>query len=435
MNLLHSNDTLGKYPDSWYAATAKHLDPFPILKGAKKYDVCIVGAGYTGLSTALHLSKLGYSVAVLEAHRVGFGASGRNGGQLGAGQRVSQDELVSYLGEKHAHNLWLLAKDAVNTVKEIIKTNKIDCHLKPGVATLGFNSKEVKGLHQYAEYLEKTYNYDGLEKLDHKVCSEICGSEKYKGGSLDMNAAHLHPLRFVFGLAKAAIQAGADIFEKSEVTSLLPGKVNRALTISGEIQSEFVVLGCNGYLGNLEQKVAAKVIPINNFIVATHTTHMSLLKAIKKVKKNNLIKKLKLLHSALRNQLNIKNPKILVTGLNPHAGENNMFGNEEIKFIIPAINELKKLNILVDGPIPADTALLKDNMNKYDCIYYMFHDQALCAFKALFFDTGVNLTLGLPIIRTSVDHGTAEELVGKKDKISIKSFLNALNIAQKFSQE
>ena len=173
----------------------------------------------------------------------------------------------------------------------------------------------------------------------------------------------------------------------------------------------------------------------NNFIVATHTTHMSLLSAIKKVKKNNLIKKLKLLHSSLRNQLNIKNPKILVTGLNPHAGENNVFGNEESKFIIPAINELKKLNILVDGPIPADTALLKDNMNKYDCIYYMYHDQALCAFKALFFDTGVNLTLGLPIIRTSVDHGTAEELVGKKDKISIKSFLNALNIAQKFSQE
>ena len=125
-------------------------------------------------------------------------------------------------------------------VKEIIKTNKIDCHLKPGVATLGFNSKEVKGLHQYAEYLEKKYNYDGLEKLDHKVCSVICGSEKYKGGILDMNAAHLHPLRFVFGLAKAAIQAGADIFEKSEVTSLLPGKSKQNINKFGEIQSELL---------------------------------------------------------------------------------------------------------------------------------------------------------------------------------------------------
>ena len=170
-------------------------------------------------------------------------------------------------------------------------------------------------------------------------------------------------------------------------------------------------------------------------IVATHSTHMSLLNAIKKVKKNNLISKLSLLHSSLKNQLKIKNPKILVTGLNPHAGENNLFGDEESKYIIPAINRLQKLGINIAGPVPADTALLKNNMNTYDCIYYMYHDQALCAFKTLFFDTGVNLTLGLPIIRTSVDHGTAEELVGKKDKISIKSFLNALNIAEKFSKK
>jgi 4-hydroxythreonine-4-phosphate dehydrogenase len=161
---------------------------------------------------------------------------------------------------------------------------------------------------------------------------------------------------------------------------------------------------------------------------------MSLLNAIKKVKKNHLINKLQLLHSCLKNQLKIKNPKILVTGLNPHAGENNLFGDEESKHIIPAINKLKELNIYLDGPAPADTALLKNNMKKYDCIYYMYHDQALCAFKTLFFDTGVNLTLGLPIIRTSVDHGTAEELVGKREKISIKSFLNALDIAEKFSQ-
>jgi 4-hydroxythreonine-4-phosphate dehydrogenase len=169
-------------------------------------------------------------------------------------------------------------------------------------------------------------------------------------------------------------------------------------------------------------------------IVATHTTHMSLINAIKKVKKNNLIKKIQLLHDSLTNQLKIKNPKILVTGLNPHAGENNLFGDEESKHIFPAINRLKELDIDIDGPAPADTALLKNNINKYDCIYYMYHDQALCAFKTLFFDTGVNLTLALPIIRTSVDHGTAEELVGKKERISIKSFLNALNIAEKFSQ-
>ena len=97
----------------------------------------------------------------------------------------------------------------------------------------------------------------------------MCCSEKYTGGILDMNAAHLHPLRFIFGLAKAAVRAGTDIFEQSEVIKLVPGKVNKTITKVGEIQSDFVVLGCNGYLGNLEPKVAAKVMPINNFIIAT----------------------------------------------------------------------------------------------------------------------------------------------------------------------
>jgi gamma-glutamylputrescine oxidase len=269
MNLLYSNDTQGNYPESWYSATAEPLSAFPNLKGSKKYDICIVGAGYTGLSSALHLSNLGYSVAVLDAHRVGFGASGRNGGQLGAGQRVYQDELVNKVGENNADKMWHLANDAVSTVKEIIKTNNIDCHIKPGVATLGFNSNEVKELHNYAEYLEKRYSYKGLELLSQADCNTLCCSEKYTGGILDMNAAHLHPLRFVFGLAKAAVLAGTNIFEQSEVIQLIPGKVNRTITKVGEIQSDFVVLGCNGYLGNLETKVAAKVMPINNFIIAT----------------------------------------------------------------------------------------------------------------------------------------------------------------------
>ena len=195
-----------------------------------------------------------------------------------------------------------------------------------------------------------------------------------------------------------------------------------------------------GHTEYIAEFLNARNEPIMTFIgnkkliVATHSTHMSLLNAIKKVKKNNLINKLQLLHSSLKNQLKIKIPKILVTGLNPHAGENNLFGDEESKHIIPAINKLQELGLHIDGPAPADTALLKSNIKKYDCIYYMYHDQALCAFKTLFFDTGVNLTLGMPIIRTSVDHGTAEELVGKKEKISIKSFLNALDIAEKFSQ-
>ena len=169
-------------------------------------------------------------------------------------------------------------------------------------------------------------------------------------------------------------------------------------------------------------------------IVALNSMHLSLKEAIRKVKKKEIIKQIIILNNCLKEQLKIKHPKILITGLNPHAGENNLFGDEEMLHISPAVEELRnKYHIKINGPIPGDTAYLIDNRNNYDCIYYMYHDQALSAFKAVHFDTGVNLTLGLPIIRTSVDHGTAEDIVGLKDKISIKSFINAINLALKLS--
>jgi 4-hydroxythreonine-4-phosphate dehydrogenase len=169
-------------------------------------------------------------------------------------------------------------------------------------------------------------------------------------------------------------------------------------------------------------------------IVALNSMHLSLKEAIKKVKKKEIIKKIIILNNCLKKQLKIKHPKILITGLNPHAGENSLFGNEEELHISPAVEELRNnYHIIIDGPIPGDTAYIKNNRDNYDCIYYMYHDQALSAFKAVHFDTGVNLTLGLPIIRTSVDHGTAEDIVGLKVKISTKSFLNAINLALKLS--
>ncbi|MGY9049241.1 MAG: NAD(P)/FAD-dependent oxidoreductase, partial [Rhodobacterales bacterium] len=134
MDLLFSNDKRGAYPQSWYAATADVLEPFAPLKGDTRADVCIVGGGYTGLSAALHLAQAGLDVVVLEAHRVGFGASGRNGGQLGSGQRQDQKVLESMVGLDAARKLWNLAEDAKSLVKSLISEHDIDCHLKPGVA-------------------------------------------------------------------------------------------------------------------------------------------------------------------------------------------------------------------------------------------------------------------------------------------------------------
>ncbi|MEP5155439.1 FAD-binding oxidoreductase [Planktotalea sp.] len=269
MNLLFSNDKRGQYPDSWYAATATPLAPFPPLRGETHADVCIVGGGYTGLSAALHLAEHGYDVALLDAHRVGFGASGRNGGQLGSGQRMDQDGLEDLMGRDAAHDLWAMAQDAKALVKGLIAKHEIDCHLKPGVAEFGFGKHDVRELQDYARKLQDTYGYGDAEPLDEDAAQSYCVSPAYKGGFIDKDAAHLHPLSLALGLAKAAANAGARIFEMSHVHHIKEGAKAIVQTDKGRIIADHVILAGNGYLGNLNRKVAARVMPINNFIAAT----------------------------------------------------------------------------------------------------------------------------------------------------------------------
>ena len=269
MNLLYANDRRGEYPPSWYAATATPLEPFAPLKGAQKADVCVIGAGYTGLSAALHLAQAGRDVVLLDAQRVGFGASGRNGGQLGSGQRMEQDALEALMGEPEAAKLWDLGEDAKDLVKSLIAEHKIDCHLKPGVAWTGSTDGEVRHLHEYANLLATKYDYDQLETLDHAALQSVCPSPDYRGGILDMGAAHLHPLNYALGLARAAAAAGVRIHERSAVHHIDEGAPATVRTDAGHVVADHVILACNGYLGGLNRKVAARVMPINNFIAAT----------------------------------------------------------------------------------------------------------------------------------------------------------------------
>ena len=269
MNLLYANDRAGEYPQSWYAATATPLERFDALKGAQKADVCVIGAGYTGLSTALHLAKAGRDVVLLDAQRVGFGASGRNGGQLGSGQRVDQDALQKMLGDAHADKLWALGEEAKAVVKGLIAEHDIDCDLKPGVAHTGSTSRDVTHLHDYAAFLEKRYGYDQIDILDQDGLKAVCPSPDYKGGTLDWGAAHLHPLNYALGLARACVKAGVRIHERATVHRIEEGEPAKVCTDAGHVLADHVVLACNGYLGGLDRSVAARVMPINNFIAAT----------------------------------------------------------------------------------------------------------------------------------------------------------------------
>jgi gamma-glutamylputrescine oxidase len=266
MDLLTANDPPGEYPASWYAATVDPLPPFPPLRGATRADVAIVGGGYTGLSAALHLAEAGYDVVLLEAQRVGWGASGRNGGQVGSGQRQDQDWLEQHLGRGRARTLWDLGEEAKALVRALIARHRIDCDLREGIVWAAHRRAYVADYHAYAGKLTRDYAYPLVEPLDAGEIARHLGTDVYHGGALDRGGAHLHPLAYALGLARAAAGAGARLHEASRVTRI---EGNRLLTAEGQVDARFVVLATNGYLGTLVPAVAARAMPINNFIVAT----------------------------------------------------------------------------------------------------------------------------------------------------------------------
>ncbi len=269
MNLLFANDRRGEYPVSWYAATAEPLAPFAPLGGTLQADVCIVGGGYTGLSAALHLAQAGVDVVLLEAHRVGFGASGRNGGQLGSGQRQDQVTLEKMVGPDAAQKLWQMGEDAKALVRNLTRKHGIDCYLKDGIAWAGTSAKSAAELQRYAGHLQDRYGYDAVTALDRDALQALCPSPTYEGGALDMGGAHLHPLRLALGLARAVKAAGARIFERAQVHTIRQGSKITVQTDAGRVVADTLILACNGYLGGLDRAVAARVMPINNFVVAT----------------------------------------------------------------------------------------------------------------------------------------------------------------------
>ena len=267
MNLLHVNDRPGQHAPSWYAATSVPAPDRPALVGDRRADVCIVGAGFTGLSAALHLAQAGLQVVVLEAHRAGWGASGRNGGQVGSGQRQDQD-WIEARAPGDARALWDIAEDAKALVRDLgAPMPGVDW--RPGIAHALRKPAEVAAARAYADRLARDYGYAQIEPLGRDALAALIGTDAYAGGEVDHGAGHIHPLNFALGLAAAAEAAGAVIHERSEVLALDPGPPARLRCAQGTVTADHVILACNGYLGGLAPDVAARVMPINNFIVAT----------------------------------------------------------------------------------------------------------------------------------------------------------------------
>jgi len=268
--LLDRNDQPGVYPRSWNTATAVGLGQRPKLDGDRRCDVVIVGGGYTGLSAALHLAEAGADVVLLEAHRVGWGASGRNGGQLVSGQRCDPDELEDRYGVERAKQLFALGNAAKALVHELCARHRIPYDYRPGLLYATRQRRAAASLATFVRRLADVYDYPHARFLERDELGELVASPRFHAAVLDEAAGHIHPLNYALGLAAAAERAGAKLFELSRVEEVSHGSAGvTARTADGAVRGSHLILAGNGYLGNLAPAVAARVMPVNNFIVAT----------------------------------------------------------------------------------------------------------------------------------------------------------------------
>lgn len=243
---------------------------FPRLEGAEKADVLVVGGGFTGLSAAIHLARSGVDVALVEAHRFGDGASGRNGGQMGTGQRLWPGEVEALYGIERSKALFDLAEEAKAHLFEFIAANDIDADLRMGQLSVAHKRKYLPEYRGQVETLKSRYGYHSVSYMDGDETAERLGSTRYFGGIRDTGTGHVNPLKLLVGLAKVAASSGAKLFEETSVLSTRRenGRVV-AVTGHGEIAAERVLYAVNAYGPDLDRAIDSHVMPIGSFIGAT----------------------------------------------------------------------------------------------------------------------------------------------------------------------
>jgi len=255
---------------SWYEDSVGERPAYPALDGSTACDVAVVGGGYTGLSAAYHLAKAGLDVVLIEQHRVGDGASGRNGGQLGTGQRAWAEELEAELGLERAKALFALAEEAKAHLLDFAATAGIDIDYRPGQISAAHKPRHVDAYRAHAGIMAERFGYPHLAFLDRAEISAAIGSGRYFGGLRDSGTGHIHPLKLLIGTARAAASAGARIHEGTAATAIArqAGKVV-VTTPRGQIAADRALVAVNAYGRDLEPATAAHVMPIGSFIGAT----------------------------------------------------------------------------------------------------------------------------------------------------------------------
>lgn len=255
---------------SWYQASVNERPEYPAFDGSVSTDVAIIGGGFTGLQAAYNLARLGVSVVLIEGGRFGDGASGRNGGQLGSGQRAWPDELEAELGFERSKALFDMAENAKRYLLDFADQHGIDMDYLPGQLNVAHKPGKEDEYRRAAEVMAIRYDYPHITFMDRLETAERVGSNRYHCGIRDVGTGHIHPLKLLIGLARVASEAGAAIHEMTSATAIRQtGGKTMIDTNKGTITADRALIATNAYIGNLEPVTSAHVMPIRSFIGAT----------------------------------------------------------------------------------------------------------------------------------------------------------------------
>jgi gamma-glutamylputrescine oxidase len=239
------------------------------LHGSIEVDVAVLGGGIAGCSAALHLAKRGYRVALLEARTVGYGASGRSGGQVIFGLATSQTALAAEVGRDDARRLFDLSIEALDLIRSLIGEYAIDCDYHANHIHVAVKPRHLEELDDWARELREEYGYASARLLNRDELGAHVRSERYLGGLIDPRSGHLHPLKFTDGVARAAESAGARIYENSQVLRYEDGPEVIVHTVHGRVRCAHLVLCGNAYIGNVAPSLARRILGVGTYIIAT----------------------------------------------------------------------------------------------------------------------------------------------------------------------
>jgi gamma-glutamylputrescine oxidase len=260
------------HTDTYYAATSREWQTErPALAESLRADVCVVGAGFFGLYTALELAKAGKRVVVLEASRVGWGASGRNGGQMIIGFPCGMQRLKGVMGHERARNLFDQSLQAVRDIRGLMSEHRIDCDLVEGHLEVAVLPRRVADLTGWIEECRAEWGYDKLQFVDKATLPTYLNSDRYQAGIIDPEGCHIHPLKYVLGLARAVESQGVRIFEQTQVEGYdeRPGGITVRVAGGLQVHCDQLVLAANAYIDQVDKRLAARTLPVGTFIGAT----------------------------------------------------------------------------------------------------------------------------------------------------------------------